>query len=204
MTRFLTTCTLVLALTLPAPVTAESFDQEDVGKALFAALAAVVVSKLISEARDDEDRDDRDAAREPARVAQAPGRGVHEPPVVQRDRGGLPEARRDRGGLPEGRTGEGNRLASPPREIGSGTRLGATRDRGRNVPGIGSVWSGHPLPAACRVAGGVFGAACLIERMPLGAPLPQTCRARQLVDDKVRDTYDAACLREAGYRTPRR
>lgn len=201
MTRFLTTCTLVLALALPVPVAAQNFDQEDVGKALFAAFAAFVVGKIISEANED---DDRDEAREPERVAQTQNRGVHEPPVVQRDRGGLPETRPDRGGLPEGRIGNGNRLGSPPLEVGSGTRLGSARGQGRGASGVGIVWKDHPLPATCRVARGVFGAACLIERMPLGAPLPQTCRARQLVDDKVRDTYDASCMREAGYRTPQR
>ena len=195
MTRILTTCTLVLALALPAPLAAEGFDQEDVGKALFAALAAFVVGKMISDARDE------DGAREAsARIGAQEVPSRPEPPVVQHERGGLPTDDRrpvDRGGLPEGRIGGTDRLLNPPREVPD-QRLGAAR-----TPARGSPFDGYPLPATCRLLRGSYDAECLLDRLPVLAPLPDACLDRTLIDGRVRNTFDAACLREAGYRTPR-
>ena len=95
----------------------------------------------------------------------------------------------------------------PPREIGGLPGQVAppvTQAPGHPLAGkTAGRWDGTPLPPSCRLARGIFDAACLVDSLPLSAPLPADCRDRRVVSGHIRAVFRADCLRDAGYRTPR-
>ena len=181
----LTAGTLVLALTLTGPARAQAFDTQGVTEALIAAIAAYLIGDAIGDAR--EDRAARDDRRE-AELLTPPA-----PPVVQapaRPAGALLPPR-ELGGLPVRTAPPVTHAPQPPRAIG------ATPP----VVGGGSRWVGTTLPPACRISRGIFDARCLVDSLPVSAPLPAACRDRRVVQGHIRSVFRASCLRDAGYNT---
>ena len=179
MRNLLTAGTLVLALTIAGPARAQQFDTQGVTEALIAAIAAYLIGDAIGDARD---------RREADEVHLAPAPAPASPPVV-------PAPRRVPGAL------------LPPREIGGLPGQVAppvTQAPGHPLAGkTAGRWDGTPLPPSCRIARGIFDAACLVDSLPLSAPLPADCRDRRVVSGHIRAVFRADCLRDAGYRTPR-
>ena len=183
MRTLLTAGTLVLALTLSGPARAQQFDAQGVTEALIAAIAAYLIGDAIGDARE-EDREARD--RREAELLTPPA-----PPVVPRPGALLPP--RELGGLPVQTAPPVTHAPQPPRPVGVTPP----------VVGGGSRLVGTTLPPACRISRGIFDARCLVDSLPVSAPLPAICRDRRVVQGYIRSVFRADCLRDAGYRTTR-
>ena len=182
---------MTLALTPAAPVAAQQFDQEAVGKLLFGLIAALAVGKIVQNASDD----GRTAEAPPAAIrhpSQGHDRGgirSFQPPVVRQTPGGLATP----GRLPPI---EAPVVVAPPG--GRGGWLSQT-PRGPAAKGA--------LPARCiRSVSGprgperLLGIRCLDNRTRISSTLPAIC-FRQIQGRKViRRGFNPDCLRGAGYR----